>query len=268
MKTVLITGATDGIGQETARQLLARGLRVLVHGRSQAKAEQHAQALAAGQPGAQALAVWGDLASMRQVVTLAEQVRALAPKLDVLINNAGVFEKRRQLTEDGFERTMAVNHFAPYLLTRRLGPAVQAAPAGRIVVVASMAHSGGELALDDLTFARGYDGYGAYSTSKLANILFTRALAQRLEGTHVTVNALHPGVIGTKLLRAGFGMGGASVAEGARTSVYLATSDEVEGVSGRYFVDCREANPSRDARDRDLAEGLWRESERLLAGFL
>jgi NAD(P)-dependent dehydrogenase (short-subunit alcohol dehydrogenase family) len=268
MKTVLVTGATDGIGQETARQLLARGLRVLVHGRSQAKAEQHARALAAGQPGAQALAVWGDLASMRQVVALAEQVAKLAPKLDVLLNNAGVFEKRRQLTEDGFERTMAVNHFAPYLLTRRLGPTVQAAPAGRIVVVASMAHSGGELALDDLTFARGYDGYGAYSASKLANILFTRSLAQRLEGTRVTVNSLHPGVIGTKLLRAGFGMGGAPVEEGARTSVYLATSDEVAGVSGKYFVGCREATPSREARDPALAEGLWRESESLLAEFL
>jgi NAD(P)-dependent dehydrogenase (short-subunit alcohol dehydrogenase family) len=268
MTTVLVTGATDGIGRETARQLLARGLRVLVHGRDQAKAEHCARDLAAAQPGAQTIAVWGDLSSMRQVVTLSERVRELAPSLDVLIDNAGVFEKRRHLTEDGFERTMAVNHFAPYLLTRRLGPAVQAAPAGRIVVVASMAHSGGALTLDDLTFSRGYDGYRAYATSKLANILFTRALAERLEGTRVTVNALHPGVIGTKLLRAGFGMGGASVEDGARTTVYLATSDEVAGVSGRYFVDCREAKPSREARDRDLAEGLWRESERLLSAFL
>jgi NAD(P)-dependent dehydrogenase (short-subunit alcohol dehydrogenase family) len=268
MKTVLVTGATDGIGRETARQLLARGLRVLVHGRSQSKAEHHARELAAGQRGGETVAVWGDLSSMRQVVALAEQVRELAPSLDVLINNAGVFEKRRHLTEDGFERTMAVNHFAPYLLTRRLAPAVQAAPAGRIVVVASMAHSGGELALDDLTFSRGYDGYGAYAASKLANILFTRALAQRLEGTRVTVNALHPGVIGTKLLRAGFGMGGAPVEQGAHTSVYLATSEAVEGVSGRYFIDCRESKPSRGARDHDLAEALWRESERLLSAFL
>jgi len=268
MKTVLVTGATDGIGRETARQLLARGLRVLVHGRSQSKAEQHARELAAGQPGAQAVAVWGDLSSMRQIVALAEQVRELAPSLDVLINNAGVFEKRRHLTEDGFEKTMAVNHFAPYLLTRRLLTATQAAPAGRIVVVSSIAHESAELALDDLTFSTGYDGYGAYAASKLANILFTRALAERLGGTRVTVNALHPGVIGTKLLRAGFGMGGAPVEEGARTSVYLATSDAVEGVSGRYFIDCREVKPSPQARDHTLAEGLWRESERLLAAFL
>jgi NAD(P)-dependent dehydrogenase (short-subunit alcohol dehydrogenase family) len=268
LDTVLVTGATDGIGRETARQLLALGLRVLVHGRSQSKAEHHARELAAGQPGAQAVAMWGDLSSMRQVVALAEQVREVAPRLDVLINNAGVYEKRRQLTEDGFERTMAVNHFAPYLLTRRLLPALQAAPAGRIVVVSSMTHQSAALALDDLTLSRGYDAYGAYSVSKLANMLFTLALAERLEGTRVTVNALHPGVIGTKLLRAGFGMGGASVEQGARTSVYLATSDAVEGVSGRYFIDCREAKPSRQARDRALAEALWRESERLLEGFV
>ena len=217
---------------------------------------------------AQAVAVWGDLSSMRQVVALAEQVNQLAPSLDVLINNAGVFEKRRHLTEDGFEKTMAVNHFAPFLLTRRLLATMKAAPAGRVVVVSSIAHQSGQLSLDDLTFSGGYDGYTAYAASKLANILFSRALAERLEGSRITANALHPGVIGTKLLRAGFSIGGAPVEQGARTSVYLATSAEVEGVSGRYFVDCREAKPSRDARDRSLAESLWSESERLLAAFL
>ena len=163
---------------------------------------------------------------------------------------------------------MAVNHFAPFLLTHRLLPALSSAPAGRIVNVSSMAHQSGRLDPKELTFARDYDGYAAYAASKLANILFTAELAKRLADTTVTANSLHPGVIGTKLLRAGFGMGGAPVEQGARTSVYLATSPEVADASGRYYVDCRPATPSRSARDEALAARLWQESERLLAAFL
>jgi NAD(P)-dependent dehydrogenase (short-subunit alcohol dehydrogenase family) len=268
MKTVLVTGATDGIGRETARQLLGHGMRVLVHGRSQAKATRHAAELAGEKPGAQTTPVWGDLSGMDEVVMLARQVREAAPSLDVLINNAGVFEKRRRVTGDGFETTMAVNHFAPFLLTRHLLAVLAAAPAGRVITVSSIAHQSGRLDLKDLTFAHGYDGYEAYAASKLANILFTRALAERLTGTTVTANALHPGVIGTKLLRAGFDIGGAPVEQGARTSVYLAVSDKVAGLSGRYFVDSREVAPSRTARDESLAEALWVESERLLRAWL
>jgi len=268
MKTVLVTGATDGIGRETARQLLRQGWAVLVHGRNQAKATQHATDLAAGSKTGGATPVWGDLSKMDEVVSLARQTQAIAPTLDVLINNAGVYERRRHLTADGFELTMAVNHFAHFLLTRHLLANVTAAGAGRVVTVASMVHQSGRIDLDDLTFAGGYDGYSAYGASKLANVLFTRALARRLEGTGATANCLHPGVIGTKLLRAGFSMGGASVEQGARTSVYLATSDEVAGVSGKYFVDCREATASRTARDDELAEALWAESERLLRAYL
>ena len=268
MKAVLVTGATDGIGREIARQLLAQGWRVLVHGRHEAKATQHANDLAAGSRSGQATPVWGDLSKMDEVVALARQVQQIAPTLDVLINNAGVFERRRRLTADGFEMTMAVNHFAPFLLTRHLLASVTASGAGRVVTVSSMAHQSGAIDLLDLTFGRGYDGYSVYAASKLANILFTRSLAHRLAATSVTANALHPGVITTKLLRAGFSMSGASVEQGARTSVYLATSDKVNAVSGKYFVDCREATPSRAARDDNLAEALWAESERLLSGFL
>jgi NAD(P)-dependent dehydrogenase (short-subunit alcohol dehydrogenase family) len=268
MKTVLITGATDGIGRESARGMLARSWHVLVHGRSRAKAERSAAELAEAQKDACATPVWGDLSRMSEVVELAQQALALAPRLDVLLNNAGVYEARRRLTDDGFEMTMAVNHFAHFLLTRRLLPAVLSTH-GRIVTVSSMTHQSGRLDVQDLAFGKGYDGYTAYSTSKLANLLFTRSLANRLEGTGVTANALHPGVIGTKLLRAGFGMaGGASVERGAATSLYLATSPEVAGVSGGYFVDCREAAPSRAARDDTLAEALWIETERQLAAFL
>jgi NAD(P)-dependent dehydrogenase (short-subunit alcohol dehydrogenase family) len=266
-KIAVVTGATDGIGRETARQLLSVRWTVLVHGRSEAKAARHAEELSRDTRG-QAIPVWGDLSRMREVMALAEQVRSRAPVLDVLINNAGVYERRRRFSEDGFEMTMAVNHFAPYLLTRLVGPNLSEARAGRVVNVSSIAHQSGRIDPTDLGFARGYDGYEAYAASKLANILFTRALASRLKNSRVTANALHPGVIDTKLLHAGFDIKGAPVEEGARTSLYLATAEEVAGVSGKYFVDSREAIPSRSARDDRLAESLWTESERLLAAFL
>jgi NAD(P)-dependent dehydrogenase (short-subunit alcohol dehydrogenase family) len=268
MKTALVTGSTDGIGLETARQLLGLGWRVLVHGRSPQRAKAAAEDLARAEAAAPVEPVWGDLSRMSEVVLLAAQVAERAPSLDVLINNAGVYEHQHRLTADGLELTMAVNHFAPFLLTHHLLPALSRAPRGRIVTVSSMAHQSGRLDLDDLTFSRRYDGYGAYATSKLANILFTVELAKRLRDSAVTANCLHPGVIATKLLRSGFGMGGAPLEQGARTSVYLATSPEVEGVSGRYYVDCRPATPSRSARDEALAARLWQESERLLAAFL
>ncbi len=288
MRTVLVTGSTDGIGFETARQLLATGMHVLVHGRSEAKATRQANALASRVPGGKTTPVWGDLSHMREVVALAEQVRLVAPVLDVLINNAGIYAQRRAITEDGFELTMAVNHFAPYLLTRLVGPSVSKAPAGRIVTVSSMAHQSGDIDLDDLMFENGFDAYSAYATSKLANILFTRARATRLAGasstrsslsgtsssgtssfgTDVTANCLHPGVINTKLLHAGFSIKGSSVEKGARTSVYLATSEKVAGVSGKYFDNCRETSPSRQARNDELGGALWAISERLVADYL
>jgi NAD(P)-dependent dehydrogenase (short-subunit alcohol dehydrogenase family) len=268
MKTILVTGATDGIGRETARQLLAHGFHVLVHGRSEAKATRQAKTFMGEFDRSKATPVWADLSRMREVASLAKQVKRLTSSLDVLINNAGIYAQRRRVTEDGFESTMAVNHFAPYLLTRLTGPLLSNAPAGRIVTVSSMAHQSGELDLDDLTFSRGFDSYEAYATSKLANILFARALATRLSGTNVTANCLHPGVIDTKLLHAGFDMKGAPVERGARTSVYLATSEKVAGVSGKYFDDCRVATPSRRARDDRLADALWTHSEQLLAHFL
>lgn len=269
MKTALVTGATDGIGRETARQLLAGGWRVLVHGRSEAKAAEHAGMLGRETGHTQAAAaVWADLSDMAQVAQLAAQVRAQAPALDVLVNNAGVYERRRRVTADGLEATFAVNHFAPFLLTRRLLPQLGEAAAARVVNVSSIAHQNGSVDPDDLTLASGYDPFDAYAATKLANILFTRALAQRLAGTRITANALHPGVIGTKLLHAAFDIKGASVGEGARTSVYLATSEKVSGVSGKYFIDCRETRPSRLARDDELAERLWEATERTLAAFL
>lgn len=256
----LVTGATDGIGRATAAALAARGFGVLVHGRTRPRAEETCAGI-----GAAAAPVWGDFSRMIEVVALAEQVRARGDDLDVLINNAGVYCKQRGDTVDGFELTMAVNHVAPFLLTAHLLPLLETA-AGRIVNVSSMTHEGASIDVDDLDLLRGWSAYGAYATSKLANVLFTRALARRLE--HATTNALHPGVIGTKLLRAGFGMGGGSVEDGARTSVWLATAPEVAGTSGAYFADCRKRSPGRRARDDRLGEALWQATERRLREFM
>ena len=264
MKTMLVTGASDGIGFETARALLELGHTVLVHGRHAERAREAVDRLKAA--GSRARPVWGDFAVLREVVELAQQVCETSSCLDVLINNAGLYAPQRRLTTDGFELTMAVNYFAPFLLTQHLLPLLESTSGARIVNVSSMTHDGADFDLDDLDLARDWSAYGAYATSKLANVLFTRALATRLRTT--TANALHPGVIGTKLLKSAFRMQGAAVAEGARTSVYLATAPEVAQISGAYFDNCRERKLGPVARDETLATGLWAASERRLAAYL
>jgi NAD(P)-dependent dehydrogenase (short-subunit alcohol dehydrogenase family) len=262
MPTAIVTGATDGIGLHTALGLAKLGYRVGVHGRSQAKASRACAWLREQELG-DFVPLSGDLSSLAQVRALAKQCLEKFPVLDVLVNNAGVFMDERVLTEDGLETTLAVNHFAHFLLTALLRPALEKADASRVVNVSSMAHSSGRIDLNDLTMKHGFDGYGAYSASKVANVLFTHALARRLEGTRVTTHALHPGVIDTKLLHKGFGAGGARVESGAKTSIYVATSPELKGKTGLYFSDAREVPCSRYATDQKLEEGLWAASEKL-----
>jgi retinol dehydrogenase 14 len=231
----LVTGATDGIGKETARQLSERGWRVLVHGRTRKKAE----AVGLGEP------VWGDFSSLAEVRALAAQVSG---DLDVLINNAGILSQRHHVTSDGFEETLQVNHLAPFLLTHLLLPQIR----GRIVNVSSGVHGGGDVS-EPFEQLNELDGYAAYAASKLANLLFTFALARRVK---LPVDGLHPGVISTKLLHAGFGMGGAGVAQGAATSVLLAT--DTSTATARYFSNQREVRPSARSRDEKLQESFYR----------
>lgn len=263
LPTIVVTGATDGIGLETARQLVQRGARVLVHGRTADKARAACATLERETAG-RAEPVWGDLSSFDETRALAAQVLAAAPALDGLVNNAGVFMNERVLSKDGHELTFQVNHLAPFLLTALLRPALEAAPQGRVVNVSSVAHGRGRVDLDDLDAARAFSGYGAYAASKLLNVHFTHELARRLAGTKVTAYALHPGVITTKLLHAGFGMSGASVEAGARTSVYCATEPSLATVSGRYYSDAREVPCAPHANDPAIERALWERSAALV----
>ena len=256
-RTAVVTGATDGIGKETAFELAKRGFRVLVHGRNEAKAEAAAKEIASRVKDARVEPVYGNLGSLAEVRALAAQISEKAPSLDVLVNNAGVFAKERSLTVDGFELSMGVNHFAPFLLSLLVLPAMRAPGDARIVNVSSVAHNRGRIPFDDLTFERSFDGYAAYAASKLANVLFTHALARRLVGTSITTNALHPGVITTKLLKTGFGVDGASLEQGAATSVKLASDPSLAKTSGKYFSDEREATSSKASHDQNDEERLW-----------
>jgi NAD(P)-dependent dehydrogenase (short-subunit alcohol dehydrogenase family) len=253
----LVTGATDGIGRATALTLAKRGARVLVHGRSRAKAEAARDDLRAEAKSESVEAAWADLSSLDEVRALAADVSERVPHLDVLLNNAGVFMNERALSRDGFEMTFAVNHLAPFLLTHLLLPKLHASSEPRIVNVSSVAHNRGVLDLEDPNFTRGFSGYGAYAASKLMNVLFSFDLARRLRSPFVAVNALHPGVIGTKLLREGFGMSGGGVDTGTRTSLRVATDPALARVTGKYFSDEREVAASRTAGDRALQERLY-----------
>jgi NAD(P)-dependent dehydrogenase (short-subunit alcohol dehydrogenase family) len=264
-KTILITGSTDGIGRETARVLAKEGHRVILHGRSRGRAQAAREALRREAPAATVDYVVGDFASLDQVRRLAEDVQKRFGGLSVLINNAGVYLMERRLSADGFELTFAVNHLAPFLLTALLADVLKKNAPARIVNVTSTAHRSGHLDLSDLQSEKSFDGYHAYAASKLANALFTFELAERLRGTGVTVNCVHPGVINTKLLIRGFGAVGEEPAEGARGPAYLAVSPEVEKFTGVYFEKDRPAEPSADVRDRSLREGLWKASVEMIS---
>jgi len=270
-KSVLVTGGTGGIGKATATGLAALGARVGITGRDQVRAEAAAAGIRAT-PGSPAVDVFAaDMSVQAGVRRLAAQVLDTYPRLDVLVNNVGGFWAHRHVTGDGLEYTFALNHLAPFLLTSLLLDRLTASAPARIVTVSSGAHARGRVDFDDLQGERNYSGQRAYSQSKLANVMFTYELARRLEGTGVTATVLHPGVV-----RTSFGAEDQAAylavmirvarlfmktpAQGAGTPVYLASSPEVEGITGRYFAHCKPQASSRAADDTAAAARLWQAS--------
>ncbi|HEX7241050.1 MAG TPA: SDR family oxidoreductase [Longimicrobiaceae bacterium] len=268
-RVCVVTGATTGIGLATALGLARLGARVGIVGRNRERAEA-ARAAVAREAGPERVDLFlADLSSQAEVRRLAGELRARYGRLDVLVNNAAAYTRRRALTVDGIETQLAVNHLAPFLLTRLLLDPLRAGAPSRVVTVSSEAHRGARLDWGDLQGERMYNGVRAYARSKLANLLFTRELARRTAGTGVTANAAHPGVVGTELLFGGWAPLRLlkpflrTPEKGADTSVWLAASPEVEGVSGAYFRDRREIRPSEAALDDSAAARLWKASEEL-----
>lgn len=272
-KVCLVTGATAGIGLVTARELARQDADVIGVGRSRDRCREAEDAIR-DQGGRTVRYLVADLSSQDEIRRLAGLVRESTPRLDVLINNAGGIYLNRQETVDGVEMTLAVNHLAYFLLTNLVLDLLKDRAPARIVNVASAAHQGCTLDLEDLQGRKGrYRPWRAYQRSKLANILFTRELARRMAGTGVTVNALHPGYVKTQIFRAGGPVGwllrrsadlfAITPEQGARTSLYLAASPEVEGVSGEYFVRATAVPGSLQSRDQNLARDLWEKSAEL-----
>ncbi len=270
-KTVVITGATSGIGQVAAETLARQGARVVFVARDAVKARAMLDRLIRANPDAAHDWVQADLSTIAAMKAAGEALLAKAARVDVLINNAGAIFDRREVTADGLEKTFAVNHMAYFVVTDVLRPAL--GPGARVVSTASTAHTFGQLDFDDLQSAKGYSAFRAYGLSKLCNILWTGELARRLEGAGVTANCIHPGGVNTGFgdnakgwLGALFGLGKRFMLtpeQGADTLIYLADSAEVAGRTGGYWVKRAPVQPSAAARDPVAAARLWDVSARL-----
>jgi NAD(P)-dependent dehydrogenase (short-subunit alcohol dehydrogenase family) len=273
-KVIVVTGASSGIGAAAALELARRGARVTPVGRDAKRLERSAGRIREAAADGSGEPVQADFASLDEVRRLASELLDRHERIDVLVNNAGLVADRRRLTSDGHELTFQVNHLAPFLLTNLLLDRLRASAPARVVTTSSDAHWGGTIDFDDLRCERSWSMWGAYSDSKLANVLFTHALARRIDGTGVTANCLHPGTVRTRL-----GAGANPVfalawtaakslfrspASGAETIVHLATHPDGEDFSGAYFADSRAKAPKRQAVDDALAERLWRVSEELV----
>lgn len=279
-KVVVITGGNTGIGKEAAVGLASAGAQTVITSRNEERGRAARKEIVdrSGNPDVEVMSL--DLASFRSIRSFATDVLDRVDRLDVLLNNAGLIQLRRSETEDGFETTFGVNHLGHFQLTDLLLDRLRASAPARVVVVASHAHKGARrgLAFDDLQSERSYRWMDVYGKSKLANVYFTRELARRLDGTGITVNSLHPGFVRSDFGRGGdlgglYGFGIRYVAgpfaisprKGARTPIYLASSPEVEGVTGGYFYRCKPSTPSRIAQDDDAARRLWAASAQLVA---
>ena len=272
-KVCMVTGATSGIGKVTARELVRLGGHVVMIGRDAGKCKREVKSIKREINNARLEFMLADLSSQAQVRQLAEDFIGRYSRLDVLVNNVGAYFGKRELTADGIEMTFALNHLNVFLLTNLLLEQLKRSSSARVVNVSSSAHEQGRINFEDLQAERRYHRLEAYAQSKLANLLFTYELARRLTGTNVTVNALHPGSVATNLgsnsnwlrtkLRNLLKREMHSPEDGARTSVYLASSPEVEGISGRYFFQCKEIRSSEISYDEESASRLWEVSEAL-----
>lgn len=273
-KTCVITGATSGIGRAAAEQLAQMGARIVVVARSRTRGEATIDRLRAIAPELKHAVHYADLSHLAEVKAVGAQIAAENPCIDVLINNAGTVFSARHVTVDGLEETFAVNHVAAFILTLALRDSLFAAAPARVITVSSTMHRRAALDFSDLQFTRGYSGVTAYERSKLCNILFTRELARRWAGGGVTANALHPGLVATRMANRSGGLitpafrvikalFGLSPQHGAQTSVYLASSPDVAGITGGYFERCRQVPPSRNAENDEDAGRLWAETAKI-----
>lgn len=272
-KTCMITGASNGVGRAAAVALAGMGAELVLVCRDRARGEAAVAEIAAKTGNSKVELLLADLGSQRRIREAADAFLATGRPLHILLNNAGLILTKRTESEDGIEATFAINHLAYFLLTDLLLERIKESAPARIVNVSSMVHRRGEIHFDDIGGSTWYRGMDAYAQSKLANILFTRELARRLDGTGVTANALHPGVVATGFGRNNRGAFGfmmrmaapflLSPEKGARTSIHLCSSPGLEGVSGKYFADCKEEQPSAAALDDEDARRLWEISEEM-----
>jgi NAD(P)-dependent dehydrogenase (short-subunit alcohol dehydrogenase family) len=275
-KVCLVTGATSGIGKVTACALAAQGAEVIIAGRNQRKAEETVSWIQSETGNNNVRYLLADYADLGQVREMARAFKERTSRLDVLVNNAGGFFNSRRGTPYGVEMTLLINHLAPFLLTNLLLETLQDSAPARIVNVSSDGHKQGTMDFDDLGFERGYFGMKAYARSKLANVLFTYELARRLDGSQVAANALHPGHVATDMWKTSFPVVGPALRwvmgfialtpeQGADNTIYLASSPEVEGITGAYYVKREPAQSSPLSYDDGVAQKLWKVSEELTA---
>jgi len=276
-KVVVLTGGTSGIGEAAAIRLASMGARLVLVARDASRAETILKRLQKMSPGVATphTAHLADLSLVAETRRVAREIAATEPRIDVLINNAGLICARRQVNAEGYELTFATNHLAYFVLTHGLLPRMLASDPARIVNTASEVHRGAKLDFGDLQSEQGYSGFGAYAKSKLANVLFTSELARRLSASGVTANSLHPGVVASRFGLPRDGQGGdpssarflsahgISPEEGAETIVYLASAAESAKASGQYFDQSRAVMPSKEAQDWAVAKKLWEESQHL-----
>jgi len=277
-KICLITGATDGIGKETARCLGKQNAQLILVGRNPEKGEKVQKKLIAITGNDQIDIMTADLSNMNAIQKLSVKIHKKYNKLNVLINNAGAFFSKREITDDGFEKTFALNHLGYFLLTKLLLDLIKKGKDPRIINVASGAHIGATLDFDNLQGKNDYSGWAAYKRSKLMNIMFTYKLAELLKDTPITVNTLHPGFVRTRfgdnntgIVGIGLNLvkkiGAISIKKGAETSVFLATSPTVKGVSGKYFVKCKPEKSSSSSYNKSDIDRLWRTTDECLSSL-